>query len=543
MSGDGYAHTNGVSGSVPEPPFRDVPFEESEWAGLHAILRQVNQPKAELLRPQYETARQAYRLYIEARAEAIEAYAVQRAEDEAYNQQILALRRETTAQIQAIRERWRTRLDALREQLESARVEAYQRAGEAGINLRGGALLGIGLDDADANSFPLQEPFPPGAPQVQPSASPAATAVSQPNASTALPARVDAPEAFATPYDPPPPPIEPYSAEEAAHEARLPTAPPRVAFGWLHWLAPAVVGLLLGQLVLTAFGLGWNDWQQPLFWVALAAGALSMLAWYRALWNAARALSEMYYLFNWSAGQARRIAWLAGGAVLLVLLLPMALLLSALYLAPSLWNTPAVMLNLLALALMLPLAGLALVGGYFHGRQEVVSNAVQAGVKAAKRASDREERIRYEQERKVRTTPAPSPTPSTQGTTSAAGAPTNTANDPSPMPVPSVDPQERQRAAYVAISNLRGAYANYQNAKEAMQEELAPFQQELLQLQLRPIYPDLPPHAETRLRTLYTQWRQAYTAFLDYVAEAARDCKDGEQIAQRIAAFKEAILR
>lgn len=111
------------------------------------------------------------------------------------------------------------------------------------------------------------------------------------------------------------------------------------------------------------------------------------------------------------------------------------------------------------------------------------------------------------------------------------------------MPVPSVDPQERQRAAYVAISNLRGAYANYQNAKEAMQEELAPFQQELLQLQLRPIYPDLPPHAETRLRTLYTQWRQAYTAFLDYVAEAARDCKDGEQIAQRIAAFKEAILR
>lgn len=43
------------------------------------------------------------------------------------------------------------------------------------------------------------------------------------------------------------------------------------------------------------------------------------------------------------------------------------------------------MLNLLALALMLPLAGLALVGGYFHGRQEVVSNAVQAGVKAAKR--------------------------------------------------------------------------------------------------------------------------------------------------------------
>lgn len=527
-------HYNGVSGSVPEPLFQDVPFEESEWAGIHAILRQVNHPKAELLRPQYETARQAYKLYFQARAEALEAYAVQRAEDEAYNQQIYALRRETTAQIQAIRERWRPRLDALREQLERARVEAYQRAGEAGINLRGGALLGAESDDAESNAPAPQELSPSRTPEWQ------STAL---QASTTLPARMDAPEACAAPYayEPPPPSIEPYSAEEAAHEARLPTAPPRVAFGWMNWLAPAAVGLLLGQLVLTAFGLGWNDWQQPLFWVASLAGALSMLVWYRALWNAARALSEMYYLFNWSAGQARRIAWLMGGGVLLVLLLPMALLLSALYLAPSLWNTPAVMLNLLALALMLPLAGLALVGGYFHGRQEVVSNAVQAGVKAAKRASDREERARYEQERKARTTHVPS----AQGIATPQEASINGENTPSSAPTPVVrdDPQERQRAANVAISNLRGTYTNYQNAKEAMQEELVPFQQELLQLQLRPIYPDLPPHAETRLRTLYTQWRQAYTAFLDYVAEAARDCKDGEQIAQRIAAFKEAILR
>jgi hypothetical protein len=207
------------------------------------------------------------------------------------------------------------------------------------------------------------------------------------------------------------PPEPPFSGEEAAHEARLPTAQPRTAFRWLHWLAPVAVGLLLGQLLLAAFGLGLGDWQNPLVWVASLAGALAMLVWYRALWNASRALSELYYLFNWGAGQARRVAWLAGAAVLAVLLSPIAVLLSALSFAPSLWNTPAPMAALLALVLMLPLAGLALTGGYFHGRQEVVANAVQARVNAERRAQAREARDRSESRTPTRAEPTDAPTP------------------------------------------------------------------------------------------------------------------------------------
>ncbi|OYT70747.1 MAG: hypothetical protein CFK48_05750 [Armatimonadetes bacterium CP1_7O] len=72
-----------------------------------------------------------------------------------------------------------------------------------------------------------------------------------------------------------------------------------------------------------------------------------------------------------------------------------------------------------------------------------------------------------------------------------------------------------------------------------LQAELAPYEQMLRELQPRPIYDYLPPWAEERLQTLYQQWCDAYGAFLDYVAEAVRECKDGEQIQQRVAAYKQ----
>ncbi|MGQ9656960.1 MAG: hypothetical protein ACUVV1_03530, partial [Fimbriimonadales bacterium] len=114
---------------------------------------------------------------------------------------------------------------------------------------------------------------------------------------------------------------------------------------------------------------------------------------------------------------------------------------------------------------------------------------------------------------------------------------------PAPPTTPSIDPQERLRAAFAAVSKARAATVNYQQAKEEMENELAPLQRELAHLQLRPIYPDLPPHAKERLRTLYGQWRKEYTAFLDTVAEAFRDCKDGDQVAQQIAEYKTALLQ
>jgi hypothetical protein len=536
LSSDSVSY-NGSSGQVPEPLFHDTPFDESEWRALYDILRQVNQPKAELMRVQYEAVRTAYQHYAAARAEERDAYAVQRVADEAYNREVAAQRQAVEAQMREARERWRPVLTQLRAELEQARLEAYLRAGEAGMNLRGGAFLGIGLDDA--------EPSAHDAPRTaQPSPPAPTTRLPDIRAATPLPARIETPyepSAARAPWSPAAPPEPPFSAEEAAHEARLPTAQPRTAFRWLHWLAPIVVGLLLGLLTLTAFGVGLTDWQNPLVWIAPLAGALAMLVWYRALWNASRALSELYYLFNWGAGQARRVAWLAGAAVLAVLLSPIAVLLSALSFAPSVWNTPAPMTAVLALVLMLPLAGLALTGGYFHGRQEVVANAVQARVNAERRAQAREARDRSDPRPPTRAEPTAAPTHATSP--SAAASPNRDGTPAHALtPTANADPQERLRTAFTAIANARAAEANYQHAKQELENELAPLQQELLRLQPRPIYPDLPPHAHERLRALYQQWRLAYTALLDYVAEAARECKDGEQIAQRIAAFKDALL-
>ena len=538
MLNGGFIQGNPLSASPREPLFRDVPFDESEWHELYTILKQVNQPKAELMRVQYEAARTAYQQYVAARAEEQAVYTPQRVEDEAYNREVAAQRQAVEAQIREVRERWRPVLASLRTALEQARVEAYLRAGEAGINLRGGAFLGIGLEPAEGDGWDAL-----GASQTNAPVPPQATQAPAQQAALSLPARLETPPGSAASppsWSPAQPPVEPLSAEEAAHEARLPTAQPRTALLWVQWLAPIAVGLLLGQLTLAAFGLSLNDWQNPLFWIASVAGALSMVVWYRALWNASRALSELYYLFNWGAGQARRVAWLAGAAILAVLLLPIIVLLSGLYLAPSVWNTPVLMLALLALVLMLPLAGLALSGGYFHGRQEIVSNAVRAAVNAARRAQAREGCEHFEPPTRCEPTVVPS-----QVTQPAAAASTNGDSIPPPQAASaaSADPQERLRAAFTAIANARAAEANYQHAKQEMEDELAPLQQELLQLQPRPIYPDLPPHAKERLNMLYQQWRLAYIALLDSVAEAARDCKDGEQIAQRIAAFKDALLR
>ncbi|MDT7961516.1 MAG: hypothetical protein RQ971_06590 [Armatimonadota bacterium] len=546
MNGSDAALYDGSRGQVPEPVFQDVPFDESEWRALYDILRQVNQPKAELMRVQYEVVRTAYQHYMSARAEERNAYAMQRADDEAYNRAVAEQRLAVEAQIREVRERWRPVLEQRRRELEQALQEAYLRAGEAGMNLRGGAFLGIGLDDAEPSEWDTPQAAQPATPAPQPSIS--ATRLPETRTTTPLPAQMEAPYEYRTAYpaDSPDVPSEPpFSAEEAAYETRMPTAQPRTAFRWLHWLAPIAVGVLLGQLLLKAFGIELTDWQNPLVWIAPLAGALAMMVWYRALWNASRALSEMYYLFNWGAGQARRIAWMAGIATLAVVLLPTAILMSAMLLVPTVPNGAMLLPALLATLLMLPLAVLAVTGGYFHGRQEIVSNTVQARVHAARREQAREARAARERPESRPSLPAEPAAPPTQPMpTTAAASPSGDGVPPStPPPATTIDSQERRRAAFAAIANARAADANYQRAKQELEEELAPLLQELQRLQPRPIYPDLPPHAKERLRALYQQWQLAYIAMLNYVAEAARDCKDGEQIAQHIAAFKDTLPR
>ncbi|GIV10072.1 MAG: hypothetical protein KatS3mg019_2163 [Fimbriimonadales bacterium] len=605
-----------------EPIFRDVPFEQSEWVGLYEVLRQVNILKAELIRPQYEAARTTFQNYCQAREQEITAYAQRRQEDEAYNREVYERRQQILAQIESIRQRWQAEIDRLREMLNDADAEAYRRAGLAGITLRGDPLLGIGLpDEKELTTEAQAEPPEP----TESTPSPANThgqlntpaTVSSPHqpsprghgiplwarplarhsdTDTDTKPQSEASAQGAEPTNSPrseataksPDPIEPLTPEEAAHAAHLPTNQALVIPYWLHWLMPLLIGLAIGQILLVAAGRPIGDWETLAFWIASIGGMAAMLLWYRAVWGVSRSISELYYLYDWSAVKARRAARLGGLVLVLLLTLPTALLVYTLYLLPSWWTHEIHMLTALTLLAILPLLGVALVGGYLQGREQVVRNAIQSAVVAAKREQQQSEqtqseqaqldlererteqarqrteqmrlysevererlaleRLRIEQGENLPPTPhtlppydgytlTPQPVSATNGETIGVNStsPTETVSS----ATTSSDRHQRLQDAFEAISYARGIYRNFLRAQEMLQAELAPYEQMLRELQPRPIYDYLPPWAEERLQTLYQQWCDAYGAFLDYIAEATRECKDGEQIQQRIANYKQ----
>ncbi|GIV05492.1 MAG: hypothetical protein KatS3mg016_1067 [Fimbriimonadales bacterium] len=609
-----------------EPIFRDVPFEQSEWVGLYEVLRQVNVLKAELIRPQYEAARTAFQNYCQAREQEITAYAQRRQDDEAYNREVYERRQQILAQIDSIRQRWQGEIDRLREKLDDADAEAYRRAGLAGITLRGDPLLGIGLPEEVEPTTEGQAELtestasdaPPQNAQAQlgttaTASSPAQSPPSErriPLLSRLLPQRSDTETDTASRGEPSsqgsaptsnpqseataklPDPIEPLTPEEAAHAAHLPTNQALVIPYWLHWLAPLAIGVALGQILLVVAGIP-LDWETPAFWIASIGEMLAVLLWYRAVWGVSRAISELYYLFDWGALKARRAARLGGLVLLLLLILPTALLVSVIYWLPTVRAGDVLLLAVLALLAILPLLGLAMVGGYLQGREQVVRNAIQSAVVAAKREQQQRERassepvhqedpseqglpeapseqIRLELERE-RTEQMriqselererfalerlrlergeTSPLPLTHegntlaseplGSVNGGHATVNGATATTPSETPSSDRRQRLQDAFEAISYARGIYGNFLRAQEMLRAELAPYEQMLHELQPRPIYDYLPPWAEERLQTLYQQWCDAYGAFLNYVAEATRECKDGEQIQQRIAEYKQ----
>jgi len=120
-----------------------------------------------------------------------------------------------------------------------ATLEQVQRLGanvltvRPGQARRGGAFLGVGLDDAEPSGWDAPQAEQSSAPALQPSAP--APQLPSTRAATLLPARMETPyEPQPAPWMHPAPEEPPYSREEAAHEARVPTAQPRTAFRWLH---------------------------------------------------------------------------------------------------------------------------------------------------------------------------------------------------------------------------------------------------------------------------------------------------------------------
>lgn len=536
----GSISSSGINGSWDgrEPVFRDVPFEQSEWAMLYEALRRVSLPKAELVRVQYETVRMAYQNYISAREQELSRYAQQRAQDEEYNKTTLEQRDHWLKAIETIRQRWQPELERLRQAMTEAQVEAHEQAARAGLRLRSNAE-GY-LEFEPTNSTPA-----PRAGSLTPEPSPQST---PPPRRHALSLLFTAPE---TPEQPTKP-LEPLTRAEAAQALRLPRDQTPVLPWWLYRGAPVMLGLALGQILLTALGEPLGAWYTLPFWIASLAGIMLGLIWFRAVWSLSRAVSELYYLFDWDATKAKRAAWLGGGILMVTILVPIALILVAIGLLPAAWAKDAQLLALATILVSVPLIAAALVGGYLRGRQVVIQDAIESGVLKAQR----EQHAACENIPSApQAAPCPEPTDTypngeSNGTTAlhpdstggrTAAAPTGVSR--APMEPPPDTTESLLPAVQAAIARANALVQAYHLARATMQEELLSHEHTLHELQLRPIYPYLPPDAERRLATLYRQWAHAYAAFLDYVSEALREVKGGPQLQQHIQAFKETLLR
>lgn len=521
-----------------EPIFRDVPFEQSEWATLYEALRRVSLPKAELVRVQYEMVRMAYQNYASAREQELSHYAQQRAQDEEYNKTTLERRAHLLETIEAIRQRWQPELEQLRQAITEAQVEAHERAARAGQQLRSNAEGYLEFEPTSSTPAPgagslTSEPLPHNTP---------------PSRRQALPQLFTT---FETPEQPPEP-LKPLTDAEAAHALHLPRDQTPVLPWWLYRGAPVVLGLALGQILLTALGEPLGAWYTLPFWIASLAGIMLGLIWFRAVWSLSRAISELYYLFDWDATKAKRAVWLGGSVLLATILVPIALILVAIGLLPTAWAKDAQLLALATLLVSVPLIAAALVGGYLRGRQGVIQDAIESAMLKAQRE---QQTAREKTPSAPHAVPCPQPTdahPNGESNGTAALHPDGTdgrsatapagASRASAEPLPDAT-EPPLIAAQAAVARANALIQAYHSARAAMQEELLPYEHMLHELQLRPIYPYLPPDAERRLATLYRQWAHAYAAFLDYVGESLREVKDGAQLQQRVQAFKDALLR
>lgn len=510
-----------------EPLFRDVPLEQTDWAGLYEVLKQVNQPKAELVRAQYEVVRVAYQNYIKARKEEINTYAQQRRDDEMYNREVYEQRRQIAENIKEIHLRWQPKIDHLLEEHNHAFREAYRRAALAGINLRGDPILGIGLaEENDGNTNAQGDSISTSKTDTPPDKNDGNTNAQGDSISTS---KTDTPPdknaTFGSSKS-----NEPITPEETAQDDHLSTDQSLVLPHWLHWVAPLLIGLAIGQILLVGIGHPREDWKSLSFWVASLAGMLSMLLWYRGVWGMSSAISDLYHLFDWGAVKARHTAQLGGLLLTLFAILPPALIVLTLYWFPTTGTHDSRLLPVFALLLMMTLLGVGLVSGYLQGRAQVVSDTVQS--ESEKHGS--QQQVQQEQPRPVERQPTE------QGNTepSIDSEPT-----PPTTPPPTANSTDRLlREAFEAIGDARGAFHNFRRSREVMQQELAPYEQMLRDLQPRPIYNNLPPWAKQQIQTLYNQWRDAFCAFLDCVAESARECKDGQHIEQCIADFKHKLM-
>lgn len=485
-------------GWLREPIFEDVPFEQSGWQPLIGVLERVNQMKALLLISVYEAqVRIAYQQYRRIRQEEESRFVAERAEAEQRNDLLRPQIRAVEQEMEQVRARWQPQLDALRQQLYPAWQDAYIKAAQVGINLRGDPL---------SEEAVSQEGQPVGD-----------SSAAAPSAAT--------PESVSLPNPPAPshPPV--LTPAEVMHEHNLPTYP-----------APLIPSpLWVALIIMAGMGLGWiiglvaglvapgQLGRDPLWLgVAMLAGVASTYLWVRTLWGATAIVAELYHLFGWHERKARRATWSIGVALLVWLLatLASALLLGGLGRTAATVDERTAAILIITALLFLPLLACALLAGFLEGRAKPIGHWIASQITRQERARSQSADTSQTESHDTWAGSTPESVPQQE-----PGATLEAAEAHRPTP---------EQEAWVAIRRYQALYRQYHHLKGEMEQELLPYRQQIEQLQaeMRPVYPAMPPHSRNRIRLAYLEWLRMYRVFLQYLADALRECQGGEELAE-----------
>lgn len=566
-----------------EPIFEDKPLAESGWGNLVALLTQVNRPKAELLTALYGKALEAYRKYQEIKAEKLALYAQQREEDLHHNAELQAQIAQLEQELRQLEQDYQQAHRARYEAWEQAYLQARIEAGKYGLNLAGDPMFSGDEEPVPraangvANTSNPSESDSSPSPATATSPAPAPTSrlprlftrTPAPNPSVALvPASAVNTETPSAPApQEPEAPLEPMSRSEAIVEQSLPTVESPPLHPGLWWLLVVMVGAAMGWLVAIALGIEPTDWQSPVLWVGIVCGIVSSLLLAVALSGAAAVVGELYHLFVWQERKSARVAWLIGSAMLLLLTLVVSLtywLVAPLWLVGRSAPLQGVMLSFIGI-MGFAMIAVALLQGFLNGRRKWAEHQIAARLKRAERERHKERRERARRQAEtappnpappVVSEPPPQATappdppalsngqhpPETETSTDSVGA---NGSVPPEVPAPSQPsaaalPPEvqsliaRSRALHQILKKHQEEFASQRTAK------LEQIQQ--LKQQLRPLYPDLSPPLRHEVETARRIWAQHYTHFLETLAQALAECRDGAELADSVHRHRQEIL-
>lgn len=559
-----------------EPIFEDKPLAESSWGNLVALLAQVNRPKAELLTALYGKALEAYRKYQEIKAEKLALYAQQREEDLHHNAELQAQIAQLEQELRQLEQDYQQAYRARYEAWEQAYLQARIEAGKYGLNLAGDPMFSSDEEPAPRAANPSEaDSSPPPATATPPAPAPIArlprlfARTPAPNPSVALvpasPVNAETPSAPA-PQEPEAP-LEPMTRSEAIVEQSLPTVESPPLRPWLWWLLVVMVGAAMGWLVAIALGIEPTDWQSPVLWVGIVCGVVSSLLLAVALSGAAAVVGELYHLFIWQERKSARVAWLIGSAMLLLLTLVVSLtywLVAPLWLAGRSAPLQGVMLSFIGI-MGFAMMAVALLQGFLNGRRNWAEHRIAARLKRAEREwyKERQERARRQAETAppnpappVVSDPPPQATappdppalsngqhpPETETSTDSVGAnggappeaPAPTQPNATALPPEVQSLIARSRALHQILKKHQEEFASRRAAK------LGQIQQ--LKQQLRPLYADLSPPLRQEVETARRIWAQHYTHFLETLAQALAECKDGAELADSVRRHRQEVL-